>query len=134
MNQNQLVAIPPSHNNNLLWNYGHCIVTQHLLSYGLCGMPLEIPMDVVDKYRKGSSPRNQKLEISELETLQRIGVELLAKTEQTYQSGGFENFKSYTTSYGVELNSIEEALQFNNLHEALHLGYAMALRKFVIEK
>lgn len=48
-----------------------------------------------------------------------------------YERGLFREFKAYQTSYGAKLKDIEQALQFNNVHEGLHLGYMMALRKGV---
>ncbi|MCO6491351.1 MAG: hypothetical protein J5I98_23235 [Phaeodactylibacter sp.] len=47
------------------------------------------------------------------------------------ERGLFQEFKACETSYGIKPNTIEEAIQFNNVHEGLHLGYMMALRKRV---
>ncbi|MFT7612776.1 MAG: hypothetical protein ACI9J3_001742, partial [Parvicellaceae bacterium] len=38
-------------------------------------------------------------------------------------------FTEYTTSYNITLKTVEEAIAFSNMHEALHLGYAMAIKK-----
>jgi predicted ribosome quality control (RQC) complex YloA/Tae2 family protein len=38
-------------------------------------------------------------------------------------------FQPYETSYGLKLNTIEEAIRFNNVHEAMHLGYMMSQRR-----
>ena len=61
--------------------------------------------------------------------LNELSNELILKTEQFYFEGKFENYTPYTTSYGISLNNIEEAISFNNIHEGLHLGYMMALSK-----
>ena len=61
-----------------------------------------------------------------------MAIELVSKTESDLKSGINWNYNSYTTSYNVTLNSIEEAIKFNNVHEGLHFGYAMAMKKLVI--
>ncbi len=33
------------------------------------------------------------------------------------------------TSAGIRLESVEDAIAFNNFHEGIHLGYVMALKK-----
>ena len=49
--------------------------------------------------------------------------------EKDLAAGLFKEYSAYPTSFGISLNSIEDALAFINTHEGLHLGYAMALRK-----
>ena len=49
--------------------------------------------------------------------------------EEDYHKGVFKTYNEYTTSYNVTLNNIEKAIMFNNVHEGLHLGYIMALKK-----
>ncbi|MDB9932132.1 hypothetical protein OAD28_05360 [Flavobacteriales bacterium] len=51
--------------------------------------------------------------------------------EEDLNTEMFKEFKEYTTSYNVTLSNIDDAVKFNNVHEGLHLGYAMALRKMV---
>lgn len=125
----QMLVIPEGYNNSMLWNYGHAIVTQQLLSYGVSRKELSIPMDIVDRYRKGSSPKEVSLLASDLEYFKAHGLKLIEQTEQEYLKNGFENFQEYTTSYGAVLRTIEDAILFNNIHMGLHLGYMMAMRK-----
>ena len=37
----------------------------------------------------------------------------------------------YTTSHNFELVTLEDIFNFNQVHEALHMGMVMSLRKFV---
>ena len=48
-----------------------------------------------------------------------------------YEKGLFKDFKPYATSFGMELAAIEDAILFNNAHEAMHLGTMLAIRKFL---
>ena len=127
----ELIKIPETHNNNLIWNFGHALVTQHLLSFGLCKMELQIPMEIVDRFRKGSSAKEQVFLESDLIYFKENATKFIDLTEEYLANGKFENFAEYSTSYGVVLDSIETAIEFNNLHEGLHFGYMMALRKLI---
>lgn len=124
----QLQTIPTGFANNLLWNAAHVVVTQHLLTYNLCG--LEIPLDkgLVDRYRKGTAP-NGIVEQAEIDQVKELLISTHHSYKKDFELGKFSNFKEYQTSYGVLLTSIEEAMTFNNTHEGMHLGYMLAMRK-----
>ncbi|MEM9258886.1 MAG: DinB family protein [Bacteroidota bacterium] len=126
----QLNSIPAGFNNNLLWNAGHVIATMELLTYGLGGQPLPSDQAFIDRYRKGSKPAPPCPD-KDYET---IGMGLkssINQLEADLQDLDFRKFRMYTSSYGVTLNSIDEALAFNNVHEAMHLGTMLALEKLV---
>lgn len=127
----ELNTIPETHNNSMLWNYGHSIVTQHLLSFGVSGLELEIPMDIVNRYRKGTAPKESELTQADLDYFNSNSERLFKLAKETYDRGGFANFKSYTTSFGVELDTIEAAILFNNIHMGMHFGYLLAIRKLI---
>lgn len=126
----QLNAIPPGFRNNLLWNYGHVIVTQQLLCYSLSGLKPIIDKARIESYRKGTAPQGE-IDQAEFQALQSLSATALLQFEADYAQGVFQNFKLYPTSYGIELSRIEEAFQFNLAHEALHLGTMMSIRKLV---
>ena len=44
----------------------------------------------------------------------------------------FTDYKPYTTSFGVDLKDIEDAIIFNNMHESLHYGYILAQKRALI--
>jgi hypothetical protein len=126
----QLNHIPDGFNNNILWNYGHIIVTQQLLFYGLSGLPLNIDAELVRKYRKGLKPEGF-IDAAEFQTLKAASIELVQQSIADYEKGVFQKFTPYPTSYRVTLNDIDAAVYFNNIHEAMHLGVVMALKKLV---
>jgi len=120
--------IPTGFNNNLIWNFGHMIVTQHVLTFGLGNIPFLIDNETIGSFKKGSNPteNNSKKSIKELIEISNF---LIIETQKAYNQKSFGNFKKYETSFGVTLNNIDEAIGFNNIHEGLHLGYMMALSK-----
>ena len=48
-----------------------------------------------------------------------------------YDEGYFAEYKTYSTSFGLELKNIENAI-INNIHEGIHLGHVMAQRKILL--
>ena len=124
----ELNKVPSGFNNNIIWNVGHNLVTQQLLVYKLSGQSPIIPNELIDKYRKGSSG---SISVSENEINEIKG--LLISTgkimQQDYNSSLFTEYSEYTTSYNITLDSIEKAIAFNNVHEGLHFGYIMALKR-----
>lgn len=126
----QLNTIPPGFNNNLIWNFGHVLVTQQLLCYRLAGLAAAFENKLIDTYRKGSSPTTPATEV-ELALFKANCFLLLDQLEADYAAGLFTSYKPYPTSFGVTLDRIETAIQFNTLHEAMHLGTMIAMRKLV---
>lgn len=129
LSKEELLQVPEGFNNNILWNAGHVIVTQQLLSYGLAGKNIPSPPEFLDRYRKGSSP--QDITDEDLVYIKNYMVSMMEFMIKDYESGMFSEFKTYETSYGTTLTSIDDAIQFLMIHEALHFGYAMAQRKTI---
>lgn len=125
----QLTKIPEGFNNSLLWNFGHIMVTQQLLVVGLSQTAKLIPDVLVERYRKGSFAKDIVHPQEDLDYFRSNAVKLVELTEQMHESGKLGEFTPYQTSYGVELNSLKDAVVFNNLHEALHIGYMMAMKR-----
>ena len=119
-------------NNNIVWNFAHIIVTQQILCYKLSGVNACVDQNMVENYRKGSKPDSERpINRDEFENL----IELLGQTtynlEVDFKNGMFPSYNTYTTSYGMTLSSIEEAIRFNNVHEGLHFGSILNLKKLV---
>lgn len=126
----QLNTIPEGFGNNLVWNFGHVVITQQLLCYGLSGLPMAFSKEMLGKYRKGSKP-DEVVSQEEFDMLKKMAFDLIESTKADYENGIFKNYKTYTTSYNVTLTSIDDAISFNNVHEGLHYGSILALRKLV---
>jgi hypothetical protein len=122
--------IPLGFNNNLIWNFGHALASQQLLVYRPAGLALHMDQDLVDKYRRGTKP-DGKINAAELYALKSLGMETVDVMEADYAAGKFTQFEPYLTGYGVQLNTVEDALRFVPVHEALHYGYAMALKRVI---
>ncbi len=134
MPEEKLLQIPPGFHNNLLWNAGHVIVVQQLLCYRAAGAPPLVSEEFIKNFRKDSSPADW----SAVPDVQSIKTELIQTAETFYRDfkkGLFLYRQQYPVKlkmvYGVQIAAHEEAVLFNNVHEAMHLGIMTELKKLV---
>ncbi len=125
----QLNVVPRGFKNSIGWNVAHIVVTQQLLCYKLSGLEMSLPANCVERFKKGSDA--SEISEKEMNNLKAQLLDFSVKLEEDYSTEIFKSFDEYPTSYNVTLNSIEDAIQFNNVHEGLHLGYIMAMKKMV---
>jgi len=123
-----LNKVPEGFNNNLIWNAAHAVVTQQLLCYSLAGLASRLPGEIIEAYRKGSRPGKEidQAAVEQIMEWLSAGPDWL---EKDLAEQDFKNFREYPTSYGYTVSSIEDAIAFNNVHEGMHLGYIIALKK-----
>ncbi|MFH4963650.1 DinB family protein [Gaetbulibacter sp. M235] len=126
-----LNKIPEGFSNNIIWNIGHVLVTQQLLAYKLCGLPMMMSDTLIAKYMKETKPDGfvSQEEVDEIKGLLSSTIE---KTKEDFTNKVFTNFKEYTVSTtGNTLTNIDDAFQFILFHEGIHLGYVMALNRAI---
>ncbi len=123
-----LNTIPKGFNNNIIWNIAHVIVTQQLLVYKLSGLPTIVSNEMIDAYRKGTKPEKDLTE-AEVATIKNLLFSTIEKSKEDYESKIFQTYNEYTVTTKNTLSNVEEAIEFNNFHEGIHLGYILALRK-----
>lgn len=124
----QLKTIPEGFNNNIFWNIKHVVITQQLLIYELSGLPILVSEVELESFRKGSKAK-ENLTQEDVDLLKEQLFSTLEQTKIDYNNGLFKTFTEYTVSTKSVLSNIEEALEFNNFHEGIHLGYILAMRK-----
>jgi hypothetical protein len=126
----QLNKIPIGFSNNLVWNIGHIIVAQQGLVYRLSELPMYISTEMVDTYKNGSKPTGTTSQV-EVDELKALLFDLLEKTKADFTNTKFITYNEFTTNTGFHLASTKDAIEFNNYHEGLHLGFMMNIRKFI---
>ena len=124
----ELNKIPVGFNNNIIWNIAHVIVTQQLLVYRNSQLPMEVSEDLISKYKKGTKAEFIVSQ-QEVDEIRNLLFSTLDKIIEDYNCGVFKNYDEYTVSTKSTLTSAKDALEFNNFHEGIHLGYIMALIK-----
>lgn len=126
----ELNSIPVGFNNNILWNFGHIVVSQQKLCYTLAGATPRIAAEYITSYQKGSKPISF-IEREELSYLEEQAFSLLTDLYEDLETGLFKSFITTRLHYGLELNSVTDAVNYFPNHDALHLGFATALKKAV---
>jgi hypothetical protein len=126
----QLNKIPAGFNNNIVWNFAHLIATPQVLCYKLSGLPFTVEEAFVNRYRKETKPEGfvTAAEWEENKALYTLSQNRLI---EDYKAGMLGFHTTYTSSYPCELSSIEDALQFSSVHDGMHIGVAIALKKLV---
>lgn len=126
----QLNKIPPGFNNNLIWNIGHIVVSQQTLAYLGSGNTPQIPMELIDRYRRGTRPERDA-SAEEIAEIRSLLFTLVDKLEEDYNAGLFTTYTERETEMGIVLRSIDDAIEFSNFHEATHFGIMLMMRKFL---
>ena len=127
---NQIHEIPNGFKNNIAWTIAHLVVTQQLLCYKLAGLKCLISDEMITSFQKGTAP-TYTISEAEFEKIKMLFLELPEKLKSDYEKGIFTEYNEYTTSVAVTLKNINDALTFNLLHEGIHLGIILQLKKFV---
>ncbi|MES2479092.1 MAG: DinB family protein [Bacteroidota bacterium] len=129
----QLNQIPAGCNNNIAWHLGHLVVSTQLLSYVRTGVQSERLVPFADKYRNGTKPELwiEQSEIDELKSALMASIDTL---EQDYQQGIFDKTEAYAThTFGLMLHNIDDVLECCALHDTVHLGNVMMMKKMLGE-
>lgn len=125
-----LNKIPKGFNNNIIWNIAHIVATQQILVYALSGLEPIIDTVFITKFRKGTKPEHLVSE-KEVNVIKELLFSTIDQTEKDYKAQRFKAYTSYTVSTKSTITSVEQAIEFNNFHEGIHLGYIYALRKLI---
>ena len=125
----QINKIPEGFTGNIAWHLGHMVSTHKGLVYQLNSAPGGLEKEFVLKYKKGSVPESDITQ----EEFEFITTELLNQVdelEEDLAKGDFfgDNIP-YNTSYNFPLESFDSCLRFSNLHQGLHFGYMMAMKR-----
>jgi hypothetical protein len=126
----QLYAIPAGFNNNIIWNFGHIIVSQQLLTYAIAGAKMHVPSVLVDSFRKATSPANWSNPFN-IEELKSLAISSIEQFDIDLDTPIFDGYKPYLTSSGLTLNNIDDAIFYSQLHEGYHAGVIASLKILV---
>ena len=133
LSEEQLNEIPAGMSNNIAWNFGHIVSAQQGLCNGLSGVALNAPADFTAAYKKGTKPENY-IKQEDINQFKKYTLENIDALEKGLNENIFVQYQPYETSYGYALANIKDAVRFVAVHDAVHLGYSMAIRKNLSKK
>ena len=69
---------------------------------------------------------------SEMEDLAYLLIETSKILMKDFDDDFFSDYTPYSTSFGIDLKNIQDAIIFNNMHESIHYGYVLAQKRALI--
>ena len=128
----EINEVPDGFNNNIVWNFGHIVVSTPILCYVRTGIwPDSSAIPFVEAYQKGTKP-SYTVCADEVNELRDLAVSTIRQVEDDYRNGLFARMKPFdTATYGTTLGNFEELLATTAGHDNLHFGYAMAQKKII---
>ncbi|MXP05651.1 MULTISPECIES: DinB family protein [Apibacter] len=126
----QLQKIPEGFKNNIFWNVAHTLVSQQILHYKMSGLNPLITNDWIENYQNGTFPRFVITE-DEIDYLKSKLIITAEQLEEDFNEKRFESYTEFETKMGIVISSVEDAINFNNTHEALHYGIVSSMKKLV---
>ncbi len=127
----QLNEIPIGCNNNIAWHLGHLVVSSPLLCYERTAVDAQRIVPFADRYRNGTKPEAW-IEQSEIDALKALLWTSIEAIEEDYKQGIFKNTEAYSThTFALMLHTIEDVLECCALHDTLHLGNVMMMKKML---
>lgn len=126
----QLQKIPEGFRNNIFWNVAHTLVSQQILHYKMSGLNPLITNDWIENYQNGTFPRFVITE-DEIDYLKNKLIITAEQLEEDFNEKKFESYTEFETKIGIVISSVEDAINFNNTHEALHYGIVSNMKKLV---
>ncbi|RAJ29545.1 DinB family protein [Pedobacter cryoconitis] len=128
----QLNEIPEGFNNNIIWNMAHLVAAHQGISYIRAGLETFVDKEFYLSYTGGTKP-NGLVSEEKIAEIKLLLISTLDQFKVDYHNRIFDNYKGWTTRYGVNLNSIDDATNFLSFHEGMHLGYIMALKRLIFK-
>jgi hypothetical protein len=126
----QLNKVPAGFNNNIIWNLGHMVAAQQGICYARSDLQTVVEENFFSLYKPGTKPEGFICE-SEVDEIKALLLSTIDQLEKDHNEGLFKEYPAFTTRYGVELASVEDAINFLPFHDGLHMGYMMALKRVI---
>lgn len=131
----QLNEVPAGFNNNIIWNFGHIVVTTQALSYLRTGVRTDASfIKYFSAYAKGTKP-TYAVDAEEIAELKGLALQTIDQLAADYQAGVFAKIQPFATdTFKATLSTIEEVLITTAGHDTIHYGYAMAQKRIINNK
>lgn len=128
----ELNEIPAGFNNNIIWNFGHIVVTTPVLCYVRTGILADASsVKYVSAYAKGTKATYFVTQ-EEVDELKALAISTIETLEKDYNEGKLNNIVPFETStYGALLESIEDVIITTAGHDNTHLGYVTAQKRII---
>ncbi|WP_018627982.1 DinB family protein [Niabella aurantiaca] len=116
----ELNRIPDGFNNNIIWNFGHLVVSGYGLVFKTTQVDPGLVIPLQDKYRKGSRP-GEPVTREEVEELIRLSNTFTQTVKVALEADRFHQITEYITdTFGLPVTTIEDMITTVAAHDTLH--------------
>lgn len=129
----QLNEVPSGYNNNIIWNLAHLICAEQSMCYVRAGLPLVVDEQYFSPYLPTTKPTGF-VDEQEIEIIKKLLISSIDRLQADFEKDAFGNYSPSAMTpkiYGVEVNSIDDAINFLLYHEGFHAGYIISLKRSV---
>jgi hypothetical protein len=129
----QLNKIPEGFNNNIIWNLGHMICAEQTICYFRAGQPFTVDEKYISLYKTTTRPVGF-VDEHEIEKIKELLISTIGDLQTDVDRNIFENYvasENILRVYGIELKTIDDALDYLIYHEGLHSGHIISLKRLV---
>ncbi len=126
----QLNKTPAGFNNNIIWNLAHMIAAQQGVCYKRGGHPMLIDEATFEHFKPGTVPPPFVTE-EQINHYKNLLLSTIDDWEKDFNGGLFTQNASWRQGMGIDINDIEESINFLLWHDGLHRGVIMSLMKLV---
>jgi hypothetical protein len=129
----ELNHIPAGSNNNIIWNLGHILATTQAVCYRRAGQPVKIDEQYFLPFLTNTKP-GSFISQEEASIISGLLISTVHTLKSDYERRHFDN---YTASenilgiYGIELHTIDDAIDFLLYHDGYHAAKIHSLKQLV---
>ncbi|MCF3111602.1 DinB family protein [Niabella sp. CC-SYL272] len=115
-----LNQVPAGFNNNIIWNFGHLVVSGYGLVFKVTQVDPGFIIPLYERYKKGSKPAAPATQ-QEIDELIALASNFTLAVKEALDANRFQEITMYTTdTFGVPVTTIEEMLITVAAHDTLH--------------
>ena len=133
MTREQLNEIPDGFSNNIIWNLGHLVAASQLIFYRRAGLDLTIDEKFITPFLPSTKPKDL-IDSDEIKTIKEYAISTIAAMQTDLKTKRFSNYtksENIERVYGIEVLTIEDALEFLLYHEGYHSANIITIKKLV---
>ncbi|UYQ95339.1 DinB family protein [Chitinophaga horti] len=129
----ELNEVPAGFNNNIAWNLAHLVATQQNLIYRNSNVPALVEDAFIEQFKPGTKPA-AFMDAAAMDNVRRMLSTHIDQTEADYNKGLFHTYNTFQNRYGIAVEKVEDVITMIDMHEGLHTGYIMALKRTIRNK
>lgn len=131
LSPDELNKIPQGFNNNIIWNFGHAVVSSYSLAFIRPKIDEQYSIPYWDKYKLGSKPE-AAADTEEIQGLKKLALSYANVISDAVNEGKFKNIAPFATgTFGAELKTADDILTTILAHNAMHYATASAMAKII---